>query len=104
MATKTAYQYDYAGLLVGTTEADESPLEEGVFLLPAYCTFATPPAEIPEGLWPLWRAEQWELIERPAGPDEDTSPLAKLQTFLLANPDVAALLERGDSPAASPAA
>jgi hypothetical protein len=101
MATKQAYQFDSAGLLVGPTEADESPLEENVFLLPAGCTFTPPPDDIPHGKWPCWRYGEWGFIALPEpepdvepaiGDDEDVSPLAKLQTFLLANPDVATLL------------
>lgn len=93
MATEPAFQFDYAGMLIGPAEADESPLEEGVFLLPAFCTFTPPPLEIPEDKWPRWRNGAWELVQRPEPVEAvEPSPLAKLQAFLVANPDVAGLL------------
>lgn len=90
MTTKTAYQFDFAGLYAGTTEADESPLEPGVFLLPAGTTFKAPPKKIPEGKWPRWNGSAWKLATRPQKPEED--PVAKLTQFLLDNPDVAEIV------------
>lgn len=93
---QTAYQYDYAGLLVGETEADESPLEPGVYLVPARCTLTPPPAEVPEGKWPRWTGKSWALVNKPAAQESTTEdPVAKLQDFLNQNPDVAALLQTG---------
>lgn len=89
-----AYQYDRAGLYQGETIADESPMEPGVHLLPARCTLKAPPAEIPADRWPRWNGVAWDLVNRPrpaAAPAEE-DPVAKLQAFLAANPDVAALL------------
>jgi hypothetical protein len=88
-----AYQFDRAGLYQGETLADESPLEPGVWLLPARCTLKAPPAEIPDDRWPRWNGVAWDLVNRPrpSAPAED-DPVAKLQQFLAANPDVAALL------------
>lgn len=93
--SKTAYQFDAAGLYQGTTVADESPLEPGVYLLPARCTLTEPPAEFPPGQWPRWNGKTWALVNRPA-PAETTEsdPVAKLQAFLAQNPDVAALLQQ----------
>lgn len=97
MSTKTAYQYDRAGLFAGKTEADESPLEPGVFLLPARSTFTAPPESVPEDKWPRWNGRAWDLVNRPApaAPANDNDPVAKLQAFLASNPDVAALLQQG---------
>lgn len=92
MSTKPAYQYNHAGLFAGTTEADESPLEPGVFLLPARCTFTPPPADVPDDKWPRWNAHAWELVNRPAPAANDNDPVAKMMAFLEANPDVAAYL------------
>lgn len=92
-----AYQYDRAGLYQGETEADESPLEPGVYLLPARCTFVAPPAEVPEGRWPRFNGHAWELANRPQ--PAATGALAKVADFLAQNPDVAALLEQ---PATAP--
>lgn len=92
--SKTAYQFDLAGLYQGTTVADESPLEPGIYLLPARCTLVSPP-ESTEGQWPRWNGAAWQLVNRPqpsAQPESD--PVAKLREFLNANPDVAALLQQ----------
>jgi len=94
MTMKPAYQFNFAGLFVGVTQADESPLEPGVFLLPARCTFTPPPAEIPPDKWPRWNGAEWQMVNRPSA-DKPESPLAKLQAFLTANPDVAALVTTG---------
>lgn len=93
---KTAYQFDYAGLFIGFTEADESPLEPGVYLLPARCTL-TPPPDAAEDTWPRWNGSAWQLVTRPQpdAPANDNDPVAKLRDFLAANPDVAALLQQG---------
>lgn len=94
MTTKPAYQFNTAGLLVGETEADESPLEPGVFLLPGGCAFTPPPSEWPDDKWPRWNGASWALVNRPA-PADTENPLAKLQAFLTANPEVAGLLNLG---------
>ena len=85
---KTVYQCDRAGLLIGPTEADESPLEPGVYLIPAGAVATPPPVEWPDDRWPRWNGVRWELVTRPC-----QDPVAKLQDFLSRNPDVAALLE-----------
>lgn len=87
-----AYQYDTAGLYAGQTEADESPLEPGIYHLPARSTLEPPPAEWPDDRWPRFNGAAWDLVNKPeptAGPD----PLAKLAAFLQENPDVAALID-----------
>lgn len=91
--TKTCYQIDRAGLLLGQTDADESPLEPGVFLLPGGCTFTSPPANVPDGKWPRWNGSTWDLVTRPTPANDNQDQVAKLQAFLSANPDVAALLQ-----------
>ena len=48
------YQYSPAGLYQGETVADESPLEPGVWLMPARTTRVAPPSEYPEERWPRW--------------------------------------------------
>ena len=89
-----AYQYDRAGMFAGTTEADESPLEPGVFLLPARCTVAAPPNEWPDDQWPRWNGAAWQLVPRPAPAAKavDDDPAAKIRQFLEDNPEVAAYL------------
>lgn len=85
-----AYQYDYSGMYLGLVSADESPLEPGVYLLPARSTLAAPPAEIPEGKWPRWNGAVWDLVTRPAV--TELTATDKLKEFLEQNPDVAALI------------
>lgn len=46
---KIVSQLDASGLLIGPAEADESPLEPGVFLLPGGCV-DLPPIEAPIGM------------------------------------------------------
>lgn len=94
MKTKIAYQYDAAGLYQGEVEADPSPLEPGVFLLPGRCTFSPPPEDVPADKWPRWNGVGWVLARRRSGPAAaDPDPVDKLREFLNANPDVAKLLD-----------
>lgn len=92
MSTKPAYQFDLAGLFIGETVSYESPLEPGVFLLPAQCTYMAPPAEVPDDKWPRWNGAAWDLVARPE-PTTEPDAVAKLAAFLAANPDVAALIQ-----------
>lgn len=87
---KTVYQTDRAGFYCGSAEADESPLEPGVYLLPARSTLTAPPQEIPAGKWPRWNGAAWDLVTRPAV--AELSATDKLKEFLEQNPDVAALI------------
>lgn len=86
------YQFDRAGLFVGEAIADESPLEPGVFLLPARCTFEVPPASVPDDKWPRWNGIGWELVSRPQSTATQPDAAHKLADFLAQNPDVAALI------------
>lgn len=91
---KKAYQTDAAGLLIGDTEADESPMEPGVYLLPAGATLTPPPLEWPEDKWPRWNGAEWQLVTKPAMPEQKT-PEQKLADFLAQNPDVLSLVNNG---------
>lgn len=66
MTTKTVFQTDRLGIYIGTTSADESPLEEGVYLLPRGCV-ETPPPAIPEGKAAHWDGTRWQLIDAKQG-------------------------------------
>ena len=92
MKTKTVYQYDIAGVYIGQTDADESPLEPGVFLIPARCVEVAPPE--PSGdQWPRWNGAKWELVTvASANDNQPARPVDKLREFLNANPDVAELI------------
>lgn len=62
MMTKIVYQTSPLGLYVGPVEADESPLEKGVFLIPAGCVQLAPP-NAPPGKVQLWNGTTWELLD-----------------------------------------
>lgn len=53
MKTKKVIQLDADGYFVGFTEADESPLEPGIFLMPSGAIDAPAPV-IPEGQQAKW--------------------------------------------------
>jgi hypothetical protein len=74
---KQVIQLDAAGYFVGFTTADESPLEEGVYLMPAGTIDTNAPA-IPEGKRAKWDgAWVFEDIPQPEPEPEPIDP-AKL--------------------------
>lgn len=97
------YHYNSAGFLVGASEADESPLEPGVFLIPAMATETVPP-NVAEGMRVRFDGDAWVVESNPEPepepepadplpePAPELDPIDKLRQFLSANPDVAALL------------
>ena len=91
MNQKIVYQTNYSGLFVGETLADESPLEPGVFAIPAGCVETAPPESWQEDQWPRWNGFKWELIQKPEV-QQVVTPEEKLAEFLNHNPDVAALI------------
>jgi hypothetical protein len=65
MSKQTAFKAAHAfepqtGEYLGATLAQRSPLEDGVYLLPANATFTDPPASAGER-WPCWTGTAWEL-------------------------------------------
>lgn len=92
MNAKTVFQTDRAGLYVGPVEADESPLEPGVFHMPARAVETAPPDTWPDEKWPRWNGVAWELVTNPAIATQPIDAAAKLRSFLQSNPDVAALI------------
>lgn len=92
MSAKIVYQYDVSGMFVGEVEADESPMEPGVFLIPARCVQVAPP-EVSGDQWPRWDGDKWQVITvNPVSYQTQNDPVEKLRSFLNANPDVAALI------------
>lgn len=62
------YNYDDNGFFIGSSEADESPLEQGVFLVPRNATEIVPPAigdgqavKFENGCWIVVEASKEEL-------------------------------------------
>lgn len=92
----TAYQTDRAGLFLCETMADESPLEPGVFLIPAGAVEQPPPSEWPDDKWPRWNGYAWDLIAKPSA---DETAKIKLAAFLARNPDVLGLISTGSTSA-----
>lgn len=84
--TKTVYRYDENGYYLGTDRAFESPLEQGVFHIPAYCTEAEPPAE-KDGFKRKWNNSAWEYEEIPKEPEPPEPTLEELKTAKLLEVD-----------------
>lgn len=68
-----AYGYDREGFYVGPVPRQQSPLEPGVWLLPAQSTEVAPPA-IPGGFRAKFNftTENWDILEIPATPTDPT--------------------------------
>ncbi len=62
MDTKIVYQTDHLGIYIGQAEADLSPLEPGVWLIPGGCVEVAPPA-VPERKAAYWDSKRWHLID-----------------------------------------
>lgn len=58
------------GVFLGVDFAQESPLEPGVFLLPAGATFVEPP-QVAEGKQAIWGGESWSVQEIPLPPEPE---------------------------------
>lgn len=80
------YQLDYLGYYVGETVADESPLEPGVFLIPAGC-ITTPPPSIPEGRLAKWENGVWLLEAIPTPESEPEQGLPPPAPYILSKVD-----------------
>lgn len=89
MTTKTVWQTNEAGYLMGATVADACPMEAGVWLIPAGCVEDEPPIA-PPSMTCRWVDGAWAVVERP--PPERT-PAEKLADFLAMNPDVKAMID-----------
>ena len=79
MQTKIVFQLDRAGLYLGETVADESPLEPGVFLMPARTIAQAPPASWPDDKWPRWNGATWDMVTR-----AQSAPVSEQLSALLA--------------------
>lgn len=90
------FQTNYSGLFVGETAADPSPLEDGIYLIPAGCVEVPPPETWADDVWPRWNGFEWELINKPEV-NEPISAQQKLAEFLEQNPDVLNLISAKQS-------
>lgn len=59
---KTVCQLDSNAYFLGLTTADEDPLQQGQYLIPAGCVEAEPPLAV-AGKQPRWNGEGWEYEE-----------------------------------------
>lgn len=81
MTQKIVCQLDKKGYYIGTTVADESPLESGVYLMPALTLDAVPP-KLFEGQLCRWENGEWKyedmpIIAQPSPPDLTNDELKK---------------------------
>ena len=67
---KNVSQLDAAGYFAGTTIADESPLEPGVFLLPGGAVDASAP-DTPSGHLAKWANGGWSFEPIPLPPEPE---------------------------------
>ena len=69
---KIVSQLDADGYFAGAVEADESPLEPGVFLIPGGA-IDVPPPNVPQGKVALWQ-NGWVFVNPPE-PEQEEPPL-----------------------------
>lgn len=75
---KTVSQLDADGYYVGPVIADESPLEPGVWLIPAGAVDASPP-DVPDGQRAVWSGAGWALDAIPEPePEPEPEPAPEL--------------------------
>ena len=66
-ADQIAYQTNRDGIFVGVVKRQPSPLEPGVFLIPAGAVLVAPP-KISEGEMAVWDGQAWSLKPIPPQP------------------------------------
>lgn len=89
--------YNYSqlnGVYIGSEQADESPLEPGVFLIPANATTIAPP-DAPLGMQAVWEGEKWGLQQIPEPPPAPPAP-EPLTPQEQTNADMRAYLQQTD--------
>lgn len=75
---KIIYNYDSeSGRFLQESEADESPLEPGVYLIPAFATDIAPPSA-PDGQYAAFINGAWQLLDEPE-PEIPENPLPPTQ-------------------------
>lgn len=87
MKTRSVWQCDADGYLIGRATADESPLEPNLYLIPAGAVDVKPPHPLPDGRQWRWDGRAWAAV--PARPPVRVlSPEERLAAFLRDNPDI----------------
>ena len=71
---KNVIQLDADGFFAGFTTADESPLEPGVFHLPAGAVDAGNPPELTGGERAKWSGKRWLIIQPEPEPEPEPEP------------------------------
>jgi hypothetical protein len=74
-------EYKY---FINTSIADESPLEPGVFLIPAHATDIEPP-EYKDGMIPIFNVSSWNIVEDKRGTYYTTVSSDNIQIQLIEN-------------------
>lgn len=94
------YQTDIGGVFVGTTTADQDPLDSNNWLIPAGCVETAPPT-ITDSQLAKWDGSGWVVENIPVvEPDPEPEPLSPAETVrekrdaLLAASDHMALADR----------
>ena len=94
------YQTDLNGVFVGTTIADQDPLDSTNYLIPAGCVKTAPPT-ITDKQFAKWDGAKWSVENIPVvEPDPELKPLSPAETVraerdaLLAASDTMALADR----------
>lgn len=89
--------YNYSpdnGIFIGAAEADESPLEEGVWLIPANAT-TTPPPSTEIGQQAVFSNGAWQVLVIPTpSPPTQEQVIAKYESALDAHLDAVAVAYR----------
>jgi len=81
--TKLISQLGGDGVFIGAIAADESPLETGVFLIPAGAVDCPPPS-VTDGHYAQWTGAGFALLPKPEpAPEPQPEPLTVEQTIAL---------------------
>lgn len=80
------YNYTPEGVYRDSEEAIESPLEHGVYLIPAGATNVKPP-EVSEGFHAMWNGSEWSISPIPEPVVEPPAP-----ELLVVEPETTATL------------
>lgn len=80
------YHYSSTGVFIGEELADESPLEPGVYLIPAHATTIAPPADNP-AYDRVFTGNSWAYVLKGVPTTSDPVPVTETQFPPLARAD-----------------